>query len=264
MRIHDVSQGIEDLAENIRAVGLLQPVAVYFDSSASIYMLLTGQRRLQAYHYNNERYPDEGYDKILCRVIDDPKTDEKKKALSLAENITQLPMTDSDLIRAVTDLYNVYGDYDIVKQEFGITSRMVDKYVKLSRLPERIKEAVENGEIHSSPPIALNMALKAVTATSYTRGGDVPEQKVIDLATEMAKSENIATDLAKAAEQGGSVPEIVERSKKIPKNKLKIDLSKEIAEKLRKVAEASGETEVAMAFQYIETGVNRDFGQLDD
>ena len=264
VRIHDIDQGTEDLAENIRANGLLQPIAAYYDSGRTHYVILTGQRRLNAYHYLNDKYPDEGFDKIQCKIIHEPETDEKKKALSLAENITQLPMTNPDLIRAVTDLYNVYGDYEMVQQEFGLSRRMVDKYVRLARLPERLKLAIQENEIHHNPKKAENATLRAVDALQYTKNGRVSVDDVLELAKEMVNPENDPGGLAAEARHGGSVDEMKKRAAKKPKTKINIDLSSESAEKLQKVSESSGDTEKTRATQYVVEGVDRDYGQLGD
>ena len=264
VRIHDIDQGIEDLAENIRANGLLQPIAAYYDSDRSHYVILTGQRRLNAYHHLKDTYPDEGFDKIQCNIIAEPDTDEKKKALSLAENITQLPMTNPDLIKAVTDLYNVYGDYEMVQQEFGISKRMVDKYVRLSRLPERLQTAIREGEIHHKPKTAENAAIRAVDALQYTKNGPVSVDTVLEMAKEMANSDNDVGSLTEEAKRGGSVDDIKKRAAKKPKSKLNIDLSTETAEKLQKVSESSGDTAKMRATQYVVEGTDRDYDQLGD
>ena len=264
VRIHDIDQGIEDLAENIRANGLLQPIAAYYDSEQSRYVILTGQRRLNAHDYLNKKYPGEGFDKIQCKVIPEPETDDKKKALSLAENITQLPMTNPDLIKAVTDLYNVYGDYEMVQQEFGITKKMVDTYVRLSRLPEVLKTAIQEGEIHHDPKKAENAAIRAVNALQYTKNGSVPEERVLEMAREMAKPENNPADIEAEIPRGGSIADIKKRAAKRLKKKMNIDLSTETAEKLQKVSESSGDTEKARATQYIVEGADKDYAQLGD
>ena len=264
VRLHEIDQGREDLAESIKVNGLLQPIAAYYDSEKSQYVILTGQRRLNAYHYLNEHYPNEGFDRIQCKIIKEPKSEEKKKALSLAENITQLPMTNPDLIKAVTDLYNVYGDYDMVRQEFGISKKMVDNYVKLARLPDELKQAIQNGEIHSNPKTAEDVSLKAVDALNYTKNGPVPVDKVVELAKEMAKPETVTQDLVKEAKKGGTTEEIKARASKRAKSKISIDLDTAVAEKLKNVADSNGETEKGRATQYVIDGVERDYSQMGD
>ena len=263
VRRHDIDVGIEDLSVNIKANGLLQPITAYFNSEKQSYVILAGQRRLNAHHNLNEQYPKEGFDKIKCIVIDEPESDNRKMSLSLAENITQLPMTNSDLVKAVTDLYNIYHDYDIVQEEFGLTKYMVDKFVKLARLPDRIKTAVNEGEISPSTKTAENSALKAVDALNYVKGGDVPIETVLQLAKEHAKGEVDAADLISEAGRGGTIKDITSRAKKKPKSKIDIDLSTDVAEKLQKVADDSGETVKNRATSYVVNAVNRDYSDLN-
>ena len=263
VRRHDIDVGIEDLAVNIKANGLLQPITTYFNSEKQSYVILAGQRRLNAHHHLNEQYPEEGFDRIKCIVIDEPESDNKKISLSLAENITQLPMTNSDLVKAVTDLYNIYHDYDIVQEEFGLTKYMVDKFVKLARLPDRIKTAVNEGEISPNTRTAENSALKAVDALNYVKGGNVPVDSVLQLAREHAKGEIDAGDLVSEAGRGGTIEDIKSRAKKKPKSKIEINLSTDIAEKLQKVADDSGETTQSRATSYVVNGINRDYSDLN-
>ena len=251
VRRRNIGEGIEDLAASIKANTLLQPIAAYLDAAKGMYVILTGQRRLQAYHHLNEKYPNQGYDKIKCMVFDEPKTDEEKMSMSLAENITQLQMTGPDLVKAVTDLYNKYGDYEIVREKFGITKYMVNKYVKLSRLPPELKEAIKNGEIHSNPKTAENSALRAVDGHQYTKGGPV----LIEIVIETAKA--LAAGITDYVVPGVGV------SPKRPKVKLDIDLSTETAEKLKRIADLNGQSEKGRATQYVVSGTDRDYRQLE-
>ena len=184
-------------------------------------------------------------------VFDEPKTDEEKMSMSLAENITQLQMTGPDLVKAVTDLYNKYGDYEIVREKFGITKYMVNKYVKLSRLPPELKEAIKNGEIHSNPKTAENSALRAVDGHQYTKGGPV----LIEIVIETAKA--LAAGITDYVVPGVGV------SPKRPKVKLDIDLSTETAEKLKRIADLNGQSEKGRATQYVVSGTDRDYRQLE-
>jgi len=264
VRKKEIDKGIEDLAVSIKAIGLLQPITVFFDSDKEFYVILAGQRRLNAHHYLNEKYPGEGWDKIKCIVIDEPTTNEKKMALSLAENITQVQMANTDIVKAVTDLYNTYRDYQMVQDEFGLTRYMVDKFVRLARLPERLKDAINEGEISSQTKVAENAALRAVDALKWTKGGEISVEDVLELAKEYAKGEIDAESLTTEAAKGGSVSEIKEAAKMKPKTKLSLSLATDLAEKLKKVADNSGETEASKAVSYISKGVQRDFEDLDE
>ena len=264
VRIHDIDRDIESLAENIRTNGLLRPVMAYFDPEKGKYVAMAGQRRLIAYEYLHSRYPDEGFDRIRCSVVDEPETDAKKRALSLAENMTQLPMTRPDLILAVTDLYSIYGSYEAVQQEFGITKYMVDKYVRLARLPDELKRAVQDGRIHPNPRTAENMAVRAVDAICYVKNGEIPVDKVIEIAREMSKGDADPADIASEAPRGGTVSEMIEQAAKRTKTRLSIDLSREVVAKLEKIAKSNGETTKVRATQYVADCIDRDYSELDD
>ena len=263
VRKHDIDTGIEDLAASIKAVGLLQPITAYLNSETGMYVILAGQRRLNAYHYLNENNPNEGFDEIQCIIIDEPKTNEEKLSLSLAENITQLQMHNADLVKAVTDLYNVYRNYELVQEKFGLTKYMVDKYVKLARLPERLVTAINEGEISPDNRKAENAAIRAVDALQWIKGGDVGEEKVLDLAVEYAKGDINAVGLDEAARRGGSIDEIKTSAKNKVLNKQSIELSTEISEKLKKVASAKGESERSRATFYVVQGVEREYSELE-
>ena len=259
VRLHDIDKGVEDLATSIKAHGLLEPIVAY--KSDDQYFILTGQRRLNAYAILNDKYPGDGYDHIPCFVRDEPENDNQKKALSLAENITQLPMNESDLVKAVTDLYNVYGDYDMVKQKFGLSRYMVNKYVKQSRLPQELKDAVNHGEISPNPQSAINMAIKAVDAYSYTKGCSTPIKVVIDLAKALADGTVDPNDAKKGVRLGKTIGEM--KTMKGDKVQVKIALSRDIDEKLDKVAQSKASQKDAIAATYVVEGVQRDYDQVE-
>ena len=259
VRVHDIEVGIEDLAASIKAHGLIEPIVVY--KSSELYYVLAGQRRLNAYTALNTKHPGGGFDRIPCFVRAEPENDNQKKALSLAENITQLPMTDTDLVKAVTDLYDVYGDYKLVEEKFGLSRRMVNKYVKMSRLPQELKDAIKNGEISTSPKRSINMAIKAVDACNYTPGGATPIDYVLALTKAMADGTVDPQDAGKGVTQGKTIDEIQKmKSDKVP---IKIELSKEIDEKLTKVAKSNESPKAATAALYIIKGVERDYVQVE-
>ena len=67
---------LDDLATNIHAVGQSQAILVYLLSDGSgNYEVLEGQRRLNAFDQLNQKFPDQGYDKILALVREEPETE---------------------------------------------------------------------------------------------------------------------------------------------------------------------------------------------
>ena len=264
VRKKDIQIGVEELAASIKTFGLLQPITVYLDSVNDRYVVLAGQRRFNAFNYLNEHNPGGKFNNIDAIVIEEPKTDDLKKALSLTENITQLQMQNMEVVIAVTDLYNTYRDYKMVEEKFGITRYMVDKYVSLARLPPRLIDAINEGEIHSDQKIAENAAIRAVKGLNWTKGGEISETAVLELAKEYAKGEIDEDSLTTEARRGGSISEIKERAAKKPKTKISLDLSLDVAEKLRQVSDLTGQKTTVKATSYIVQGVTKDYKELTD
>ena len=264
VRKKDIQTGIEDLAASIKANGLLQPITVFLDSENDRYVILAGQRRFNAHVYLNEEFPNQGFDKIKAIKIPEPESDQEKMSLSLAENLTQLPMQDIEKVKAVTELYNTYRDYDIVKEKYGLTRYMIDKYVRLARLPQQVIDAINDGQIHSNLKTAENAALRAVGALNYTKGGDVDEAFVIEMATEYAKNEIEEDILTSEVKKGGSMSEIKNRAKKKATKKVDVNLSTDVHEKLNAVAENSGTSPSAKATSYVLSGVTKDYKELEE
>jgi len=263
-RVYDKTKGVEDLAVNIKAVGLLQPITVYFNSEKEKYIILAGQRRFNAYQHLNKYYPDEGFDRIKCFVIPEPETNEEKLSMSLAENITQVQMRDSDLRMAVTSLFNTCRDYKIVKEKFGLSSYMINKYVRLARLSKRMLEVIDGGGISSDHRRAENAILRAVDALNWTSDGDVMEEDVLNLAREYAGGKVDPDALDAAAERGGSISDIIRTAKNRKSVKHTIVLSLDVDDKLEKIAKSNGESIDTQATNYVVMGVTKDYDELDD
>jgi len=193
IRIHNPDYRIEDLKTSIKNMGLIEPITVFEESGT--YVALIGQRRLLAYYELNEEFPGQGFDEIECIVRNIPDDDDLKRALSTGENITHLPMSKRDLERVVTDLYNKCGSYDLICRRFGLSRYMVDKYVGLSRLPEKIREAIKSGELGPQQNRAERIALAAADALQFVPGGRISEEKVLKLACMMARKANLKKEI---------------------------------------------------------------------
>ena len=172
-------------------------------------------------------------------------------------------MTNSDTIKGVTDLWSTYHDYEKIQEELGLTRYMIDKYVALARLPEEIKDAINQGAIHANSKTAENCAIRAVDSLGWIKGQSDPSiQDVIDFATELGKNED-SDGLEEEGKKGGTLEDMKKRAKKRVKKEFKMVLSKEIADKLQKVAESKGEGNLQTATKYVNDGVNSDYDELE-
>jgi len=265
VRKKEIQTGLDELKESIKVFGLMQPITVYFDTDKKCYVIIAGQRRFNTYIVLNEENPNEGYDTIEAKIIDEPETEDLKKALSLTENLTQLQMENTDVVRAVTDLYNTYRDYDIVQQEFALTRFMIDKYVSLARLPERLVQAINEGEISPNTKSAENAAIRAVKALNWTKGGDVEVEDVMEFAKEYSKGDIQKDTLDRESKKGGTIAEIKARAaKKSVRELSKLKLSSEVFDKLTKIADQLSEKPEMRATSYIIKGVSEDYKKLSE
>lgn len=264
-RTSRISLGEDDLIASMEVVGQIHPIIAYYNSEKKCYLILAGQRRFNAFQQLDKKHPGAGFDKIKCNVIRKPKSEEDELAISVAENLTQIPMHDFDSMRAVTKLYDKYNDYKMVQEAFGITKNTVDKFVRLARLPDSLKVAVQNGEISNAPKIAETAALQAVDSLKYVKGGDVPESDVLEFAKIYAKGEVDKTALKKEAAKGHrSIQDIVDAAKITPSTREIIKFPLEVAEKLKEVAESKGESSNSRATWYVVNGVTRDFEDIGE
>lgn len=239
VRVHNIDKDIEELAEHIKVNGLLEPIVVYKNPSGK-YEILAGQRRFTAVQ-------SLGLDKIWCNVRDPPKDEADAKAISIGENLTQLPMTLEDSIEACTYLFERYGDEGIVAKKHGISKTLVKKFVRFARLPDFLKESCRNGDLGKDPKRAMNTALKAVDSLNWEKGGDVDDAKVIRFAKLLAEkskdSASEANDIADEARQDSSrsVEDIAKAATKQKKKKLyKIPLNDVYDKKLANYADKEG------------------------
>ena len=232
-----IENNIDDLKENIRSLGLVQPITVYYHSTTNCYEVLSGYRRLEAYVALNEENPNDGYDAIPSIVVDEPETADSRKAMSLAENLSRVNLSADDLVKQVSDLYNMYRDYDLVQQEFGLTKHMINKYVRLARLPKRLVEAINEGEISPNTKAAENAAIRAVDALNWQKDGDVNIEDVLEFAKSIAKGDIQINILEEEAKKDGTVAEIIDRAaKKSVKEKISLKLSTDLSNKIKEIA----------------------------
>lgn len=274
IRTENVEESIDDLAEHIYVNGLLEAIVVFEIDDLSPghdlyearkefkgkYEILAGQRRYNAFIKLNKSHTGEGFDKIPCHVRLPPENTQEAKAISIGENLTQLPMTLADAIDACDYLYKKYNDERIIAKKHGISITLVKKYVKFARLPKLLQDNL--GAFDKNPKTAMNIALEAVDALDYTKDGDVPEDKVYEFAKMLGKKRSKSNEEYKKLKQAGeqnpkkSLEEIEKESIKI-RNPKKYDvlLEAEHADSLEEAAKQSGSSPEDEAHDIIVDGL---------
>ena len=238
-RLRKVEKNIDDLAENIKRFGLINPITVF--PKGNKYQLIEGQRRLLAVRKL-------GWKEIPAKILSEIKDPIYAKAYSFSENFLRQDLIRRDAIDACTAFYKRYGSMKAVAEELGLPYNRVRKYVKYDRLSDEMKELVDDKKV------ALDHALKATDAATSPEG-DVDVEKAVEIATEMRTLTSEQTDkLVEVAEERptAAAEELVEEARKPPKVvTLEITLALRHYESLKKAAADMAVTEEEAAVRGI-------------
>lgn len=237
-RTHNVHKGIEELADSIRALGLLEPITVS-QVGENRYEIITGQRRFLAHQKL-------GREEIMCHILSGELSPQRAKAISLTENMLREEMTQQDYIAACTDLYRFYGSIKLVSEELGLPISRVREYVKFDQLVPELQTAVR------ASGMRMDVALRAQKAAT-AENGDVDSDKAVALAKEMSGLSSAQQKrLAKVAESDPTAPiaEVLEVGRKQPRVK-------------QMILTIEDHVDTALARFAAEQGVNKDDAAVD-
>ena len=132
---------IDNLANNIKTNGLINPLTVIFNNDTQKYEIIAGQRRFLAIKKLNHK-------KILCNIIKKDTSAEKQQILSLMDNLHQPEMKLSERIKMIAKLKN-NGYTDIqISELVNESENIVKKYINVSILPDNILDRLD--EKHSN------------------------------------------------------------------------------------------------------------------
>jgi ParB family transcriptional regulator, chromosome partitioning protein len=132
------SQGIEELAESVRAQGLVQPVVVR-PSADGGYELIAGERRWRA-----ARAAGLATVPALVRATDDRDS----LLLALVENVAREDLSPVDEARAYAALMDEFGlSLGEVAEHVGHSKPTVSNRLRLLELPDDVLALVERGQL---------------------------------------------------------------------------------------------------------------------
>jgi len=142
--------GINDLANDIRTNGLINPITVRKLEDSNNYEIIAGQRRFLACKLLNKKT-------VSCSIVD--VTTQKAEELSLVENVQRNPMTNSDKIKTYSKLFEVYNkDINKVISVVNISKLTLGKYLKLNSLPDEIIRLLDtNGDQKITIEVAVEL-----------------------------------------------------------------------------------------------------------
>ncbi|HSR25635.1 MAG TPA: ParB/RepB/Spo0J family partition protein [Candidatus Eisenbacteria bacterium] len=158
-RIRDVEKDLDELVENLRTHGQLEPIVVARIRNTDKYEIITGQRRFLAH----KRL---GWSAILAAILPEAVDHATARALSISENVVRTELNPKDLIDACTAMYKKYGSVRAVAEELGLAPHKVATYVKYERLGPELRGLVDAGEVE------INLALRVQDTLEHVEPKD--------------------------------------------------------------------------------------------
>jgi ParB family chromosome partitioning protein len=142
--------GIEDLANDIKNNGLINPITVRKLNNSEKYEIIAGQRRYLAMKLLNNKT-------ISCHILN--ISNQKAEEISLVENVQRNQMTTTDKVKAYSKLYEVYNkDIEKVVNAIHISKKTLQKYLKIKDLPLDVIQLLDAiGEERISLDVAIEL-----------------------------------------------------------------------------------------------------------
>lgn len=179
----DSESSLAEMAESIKAVGVLQPVLVRPLPSGR-YELVAGERR-----YRASRLAGKDTIPVLIREM----TDEQVEEAQLAENIQRKNLTQMEIARRLQrDLDRLDGDIDALMAKHHKSRGWISKMLGLLNLPEQTQRLVDEDV---SADLAVIGAVKVIEKVDPQAAREL----VDDL--KAGRTKGNARDLAQAAKE---------------------------------------------------------------
>jgi ParB family chromosome partitioning protein len=151
--------GLKELADSIRASGVVQPVLLR--RADARYQLVAGERRWRAARLA-------GLEKIPAVVRD--LTDEQALELSLTENLLREDLNPMEVAHGLDALQQKHGlTHEEIAQRLGVNRSTVTNTLRLLRLPEAVQDMVTDGELSAGHARALLGLDSAAAQTRLAR-----------------------------------------------------------------------------------------------
>lgn len=137
-RRQDIIADVEDLAQSIEHLGLLQPIVV--QPRGNRFEILVGQRRFLAFKHL-------GRAKIPAKILSKPLSELEVKAVSFSENVQRRDLTPTDKAQVCRYLLERLTAVRAVADYLGTSETTVRKWLGYNAVPTHIKQLVEQRKL---------------------------------------------------------------------------------------------------------------------
>ncbi len=245
VRVKDVGKELDELADSIEVMGLLEPIVVAPADKSGKYEILTGQRRFLAHKQLKKQ--------TIAAVVLSERVDEHiAKAISVTENLVRRDISQKEKIDACTSLYKKYGSFAAVRDATGLSYDTVRHYVRYDRLVPDLKKLVDDG-------VDVKVALRAQDAASVSGTTNVAE--AVKLAKEMSgmsgvQQQRIVDD--RESNPDTPVDDVIEGAKTGAKiTQIVVTLSAEVHRSLQTFANSEGQNQDDAASSLIQEALQQ-------
>ncbi|MDR0907303.1 MAG: ParB/RepB/Spo0J family partition protein [Rikenellaceae bacterium] len=202
-RTHFDEEALEELADSIRVLGVIQPVTVRAVGDGT-YVIISGERRWRASQLAGlETIP------VYVRAVDDQNLHE----MALVENIQRQDLNAMEIAFSLSRLMEECGlTQDKLSERVGKKRSSVANYLRLLKLPEQVQLALKEGFITMGHAKAIASAPEeaqlGLLKKTLRRGLSVRQLEALATAQPKATS---ATEEAEYPESYSRLVELLER-----------------------------------------------------
>lgn len=160
---------LSDLADSIKANGILEPPTVVADEEAGCYRLISGHSRMEAVRLLQSQEPDNpAYQKILCRVL--PPMDEARELTAVIEANRQRIKSDALLAEEAKRLTEAYTK----RREAGENLP--------GRIRDRVADAMQISKTKLANLNAIRNGIKVPGIKERWERDEIPEAAALEIA----------------------------------------------------------------------------------
>jgi ParB family chromosome partitioning protein len=177
-------QALQNLADDIKARGQLQPIRCRWSAGHNKWIIIAGERRWRA-------HKRAGLAKISCIFIDREMSEEEIRSEQLVENLLREDLSPMEQARGFRHLMDLNGwTATELSTQLHISNAAVSRAVALLKLPEDLQARVDDGSL---PP---------TTAYQVAKVKDAAKQR--ELADKAVSGEIKSAETAKASQASGN------------------------------------------------------------
>lgn len=178
-------EGLQELADSIREIGIVQPITLR-DNGDGSYMIIAGERRFRAAKIAGlQTVP------AYIRTADD----ESIMEMALIENIQREDLNSMEIALAYQHLLEQYDlTQESLSKRVGKKRTTVANYLRLLKLPAQVQVALQNKEIdmgHARALLALDDPKKQLKLFNEIQKNDYSVRKVEEMAKAINERETV-------------------------------------------------------------------------